>query len=88
MSTVDAERTLEQLLEDRAMLHRQLDQLKAQLEQNDVGAEDRIAMEEDLKQLQRDTDLRMPRLQTYSKRFLILIRKIKQKPGGILYSLW
>lgn len=26
--TVDAERTLEQLLEDRAMLHRQLDQLK------------------------------------------------------------
>lgn len=28
VSTVDAERTLEQLLEDRAMLHRQLDQLK------------------------------------------------------------
>ena len=25
VSTVDAERTLEQLLEDRAMLHRQLD---------------------------------------------------------------
>jgi len=28
VSTVDAEKTLEQLLEDRAMLHRQLDQLK------------------------------------------------------------
>ena len=77
VSTVDAEKTLEQLLEDRAMLHRQLDQLKAQLEQNDIGADDRIAIEVDLKQLQKDTDLR-----TYSKRFLILIRKIKQNPVG------
>jgi kinesin family protein 4/21/27 len=31
LSTIDAERTLEQLLEDRAMLHEQLDQLKVKL---------------------------------------------------------
>jgi hypothetical protein len=31
VSTVDAERTLEQLLEDRAMLHGQLDQLKVKV---------------------------------------------------------
>lgn len=31
VSTIDAERTLEQLLEDRAILHGQLDQLKVML---------------------------------------------------------
>jgi kinesin family protein 4/21/27 len=34
VSTVDAERTLEQLLEDRAMLHEHLGQLKVQLLRN------------------------------------------------------
>lgn len=31
VSTIDAERTLEQLMEDRAVLHGQLDQLKVML---------------------------------------------------------
>jgi kinesin family protein 4/21/27 len=70
VSTVDAEKTLEQLLEDRAMLYRQLDQLKAQLKQIDVGAEDRITMEEDLKQLQRDTDLRNAQITDLQQKIL------------------
>lgn len=70
VSTVDAERTLEQLLEDRAMLHGQLDQLKVQLQVNDVGAEDKIAMEEDLKQLQRDIDLRNAQIADLQQKIL------------------
>ncbi|GFG32670.1 hypothetical protein Cfor_12769 [Coptotermes formosanus] len=69
VSTVDAARTLGQLLEDRAMLHGQLDQLKAQLQEND-GAEDRIAMEEDLKQLQRDIDLRNAQIADLQQKIL------------------
>jgi kinesin family protein 4/21/27 len=61
------------------MLHRQLDQLKAQLEQNCVGAEDRIGMEEDLKQLQRDTDLRNAQIADLQQKILDSDQENKSK---------
>ena len=44
--------------------------IQAQLEQNDVGAKDRIAMEEDLKQLRRDTDLRNAQIADLQQKIL------------------
>ncbi|PNF43510.1 hypothetical protein B7P43_G09319 [Cryptotermes secundus] len=58
VSTIDAERTLEQLMEDRAVLHGQLDQLKTQLQQSEVSGEDLFGIEEDIRQLNEDIDLR------------------------------
>jgi hypothetical protein len=56
--TIDAEKRLEQLLENRVMLHGQPDQLKAQLQQSGVSGEDIFGMEEDVRHPKEDIDLK------------------------------
>ena len=71
---------------------------QAQLKQIDVGAEDRITMEEDLKQLQRDTDLRNAQITDLQQKILdsdqgktsasLIIQGLSGKYQSFLNIMW
>ncbi|XP_069689320.1 chromosome-associated kinesin KIF4A isoform X2 [Periplaneta americana] len=79
ISTVAAERTLEQLLEDRATLHEQLELLKARLEQDDGSPTDRLTMDQDIKQLNEDLELRNAQIADLQQKILDSDQENKSK---------
>nr|CAD7424770.1 unnamed protein product [Timema monikensis] len=58
VSTVAAERSLEELVEDRAIINSQLNQLKQQVQSGNLSKDELAGIKEEMKQLGEDLDLR------------------------------
>nr|CAD7588485.1 unnamed protein product [Timema genevievae] len=58
VSTVAAERSLEELVEDRAIINSQLSHLKQQVQSGNLSKEELVGVKEDMKQLGEDLELR------------------------------